>query len=109
MGAADAGFTAFRVNFLTAHDGFLLATLLLSQSTPMLLAGDEFARTQRGDNNAYCQDNEISWLNWDVRRKGKAMVRFVQKLTRMRHSYPILRRSRFLTGGYDEELFELTL
>jgi isoamylase len=82
----------------------LLATLLLSQGTPMLLAGDEFARTQKGNNNAYCQDNEISWLNWDTGRKGKAMVRFVQKLTDLRHRYPILRRSRFLTGSYDEEL-----
>jgi glycogen operon protein len=82
----------------------LLATLLLSQGTPMLLAGDEFARTQKGNNNAYCQDNEISWLNWDTGRKGKAMVRFVQKLTGLRHRYPILRRSRFLTGSYDEEL-----
>jgi glycogen operon protein len=70
----------------------------------MLLAGDEFARTQKGNNNAYCQDNEISWLNWDTGRKGKAMVRFVQKLTGLRHRYPILRRSRFLTGSYDEEL-----
>ena len=43
-----------------------LATLLLSQGTPMLLAGDEFGRTQHGNNNAYCQDNEISWLNWDL-------------------------------------------
>ena len=82
----------------------LLATLLLSQGTPMLLAGDEFARTQKGNNNAYCQDNEISWLNWDTGRKGKAMVRFVQKLTGLRHRYPILRRRRFLTGSYDEEL-----
>jgi isoamylase len=82
----------------------LLSTLLLSQGTPMLLAGDEFGRTQQGNNNAYCQDNEISWLNWNVGRKGKSLVRFVQKLTALRQKYPILRRSRFLTGAYDEEL-----
>ena len=46
----------------------MLATLLLSQGTPMLLAGDEFARTQQGNNNAYCQDNEISWVDWKHRR-----------------------------------------
>jgi glycogen operon protein len=82
----------------------LLATLLLSQGTPMLLAGDEFGRTQRGNNNAYCQDNEISWLHWDFDDKGRALVRFVQRLCALRHKYPILRRSRFLTGDYDEEL-----
>jgi glycogen operon protein len=82
----------------------LLGTLLLSQGTPMLVAGDEFGRTQQGNNNAYCQDNEISWLNWDLKEKGQSLIRFVQKLARMRHRYPILRRSRFLTGDYDKEL-----
>jgi len=82
----------------------LLATLLLSQGTPMLVAGDEFGRTQRGNNNAYCQDNEISWVNWDLGEKGKSLVRFVQKLTALRGKYPILRRNRFLTGDYDQEL-----
>jgi isoamylase len=82
----------------------MLATLLLSQGTPMMLAGDEFGRTQQGNNNAYCQDNEISWLNWDVAEKGQSLVRFVKRLCALRHQYPILRRSRFLTGDYDEEL-----
>lgn len=82
----------------------MMATLLLSQGTPMILAGDEFGRTQNGNNNAYCQDNEISWLNWDLKDKGHSLLRFVKKLTRMRHLYPILRRSRFLTGAYNEEL-----
>ncbi|MGH8143394.1 MAG: glycogen debranching protein GlgX [Steroidobacteraceae bacterium] len=82
----------------------LLATLLLSQGTPMLLAGDEFARTQRGNNNAYCQDNEISWLDWELADRDAALVHFVQKLCRLRHKYPILHRNRFLTGAYDEEL-----
>lgn len=82
----------------------MLATLLLSQGTPMLLAGDEFGRTQQGNNNAYCQNNEISWLNWQLAEKEQSLTRFVQKLTALRKKYPILRRNRFLTGAYDEEL-----
>ena len=82
----------------------ILGTLLLSQGTPMLLAGDEFGRTQAGNNNAYCQDNEISWLNWELKDKGKELTDFVRQLTQLRHRYPILRRSRFLTGDYMEEL-----
>jgi glycogen operon protein len=82
----------------------MLSTLLLSQGTPMLLAGDEFGRTQGGNNNAYCQDNEISWLNWDLAEKGRSLLRFTQTLCELRHKYPILRRNRFLTGAYDEEL-----
>ena len=82
----------------------MLATLLLSQGTPMLVAGDEFGRSQRGNNNAYCQDNEISWLNWNHDGNAKALIRFTQKLTRLRHKYPILRRNRFLTGEYNQEL-----
>jgi isoamylase len=82
----------------------MLATLLLSQGTPMLLAGDEFGRTQNGNNNAYCQDNEISWLNWDLHEKGASLVGFAQKLMALRHKYPILRRTRFFTGEFNEEL-----
>lgn len=82
----------------------LLSTLLLSQGTPMVLAGDEFARTQAGNNNAYCQDNPISWLDWELREQNDALVRFVRKLTGMRHKYPILRRNLFLSGQYIEEL-----
>jgi isoamylase len=82
----------------------VLATLLLSQGTPMLLAGDEFGRTQQGNNNAYCQDNEISWLDWNLAQKGGSLTRFVRLLTGLRSRYPILRRSRFLTGEYNEEL-----
>jgi glycogen operon protein len=81
-----------------------LATLLLSQGTPMMLAGDELGRTQQGNNNAYCQDNEISWLDWQLGDRAKSLMRFVQKLTGLRHRYPILRRNLFLTGAYDEEL-----
>jgi glycogen operon protein len=82
----------------------MLATLLLSQGTPMLLAGDEFSRTQGGNNNAYCQDDEISWVDWDLMKKNESLVKFVQKLCELRAKYPILRRNRFLTGHYDEEL-----
>jgi isoamylase len=81
-----------------------LATLLLSQGTPMLLAGDEFARSQRGNNNAYCQDNEIGWVDWNLSERGQSLMQFVRQLTALRQKFPILRRRRFLTGQYDEEL-----
>ncbi len=82
----------------------VLATLLLAQGTPMVLAGDEFARTQNGNNNAYCQDNEISWVDWELLKKNQHLATFVQRLIKMRHRYPILRRNLFLTGQYNEEL-----
>jgi glycogen operon protein len=82
----------------------MLATLLLSQGTPMMLGGDEFGRTQKGNNNAYCQDNEISWFDWNLQEKGKSLIEFVKKLTRLRRKYPVLRRNLFLTGDYIEEL-----
>jgi isoamylase len=82
----------------------MLASLLLSQGTPMLLAGDEFGRSQNGNNNAYCQDNEISWVDWDIPENGQSLIRFVKKLTALRRHYPILRRNRFLTGSFDEDL-----
>jgi glycogen operon protein len=82
----------------------MLATLLLSQGTPMILAGDEFGRTQHGNNNAYCQDNEISWIDWQSMGAGGELVRFTQSLTRLRHEYPVLCRTRFFNGEYNEEL-----
>jgi isoamylase len=82
----------------------MLATLLLSQGTPMLLAGDEFGRTQQGNNNAYCQDNEISWVNWDFGEREVELAEFVRKAIALRRSFPILRRSRFLTGEYNADL-----
>ncbi len=82
----------------------MLATLLLAQGTPMLVAGDELARTQGGNNNAYCQDDEISWVDWSLAEKEKAQVKFVQRLIRLRHQYPILRRNLFLSGAWNEEL-----
>jgi glycogen operon protein len=82
----------------------LLATLLLSQGTPMVLAGDEFGRTQQGNNNAYCQDNEISWVNWNFGEKEVELAEFVRKVIVLRQSFPILRRARFLTGEYNADL-----
>jgi len=82
----------------------LLATLLLSQGTPMLVAGDEFARTQHGNNNAYCQDDEISWAHWELDDRARRLVEFTRRLTALRHQFPVLRRVRWLTGAYDEEL-----
>src|SRR6516225_4406416 len=76
----------------------MLATLLLSHGTPMILAGDEFARTQRGNNNAYCQDNEISWVDWRLADEHKELIDFVRRLTTIRKTYPVLHRSRYLTG-----------
>jgi glycogen operon protein len=76
----------------------MLTTLLLSQGVPMLLAGDEFRRTQRGNNNAYCQDNEISWINWALAEQNCELVRFVRSLIEFRKSQPTVRRKQFLTG-----------
>jgi glycogen operon protein len=76
----------------------LLATLILSQGTPMICAGDEFGRTQDGNNNAYCQDNTTSWLDWRMDEERMSLVNFFRRLTAAFHLYPVLRRSRFLTG-----------
>jgi isoamylase len=77
----------------------LMATLLLSQGTPMMLMGDEVGRTQLGNNNAYCQDNEISWLQWrELSDRDRAFLEFVCGLNRLRRSHPLLRQPRFLHG-----------
>jgi glycogen operon protein len=78
----------------------LLATLLCAQGTPMLLAGDERGRTQRGNNNAYCQDNDISWMDWGVTPHD--VTGFVRQLTTLRRELPLLRQNRFLTGQVAE-------
>jgi isoamylase len=75
-----------------------LATLLLSQGVPMMLAGDECRRTQRGNNNAYCQDNPISWFDWRLVEKHTDLVRFTQALIAARRANPTLRRKEFLRG-----------
>ena len=82
----------------------MLATLLLSQGTPMLLAGDEFGRTQGGNNNAYCQDNETSWVDWEIPDWGRAHIALVRRLIELRQAYPILHRGRFFTGQEIEGL-----
>ncbi|MEP9367251.1 glycogen debranching protein GlgX [Xanthobacter sp. VNH20] len=82
----------------------MLATLLFSQGTPMILGGDEFARTQGGNNNAYCQDNDIGWIDWDFSPAGRELHAFVRRLIAVRRSHPLLRRSRFLSGAYNKEL-----
>ncbi|MEW2357756.1 glycogen debranching protein GlgX [Spirillospora sp. NPDC029432] len=74
-----------------------LATLFLSQGVPMLSHGDEFGRTQHGNNNAYCQDNEIAWVDWDD--AGGCGLEFVRVLSRLRRDHPVFRRRRFFTGG----------
>ena len=77
-----------------------MATILfLSQGVPMLVAGDEFGRTQQGNNNAWCQDNEISWLDWQLAEKNKGQVRFFKKLIRLRRQHPIFRRADFFAAG----------
>jgi glycogen operon protein len=75
-----------------------LATLLLSQGVPMLLAGDETGRTQRGNNNAYCQDNEISWMSWNRESEDRELLSFVSQLIKFRKSHPSFRRRSFFQG-----------
>jgi isoamylase len=71
----------------------------------MLLAGDEFGRTQQGNNNAYCQDNEISWVDWrGIGASGEALADFVRRVIALRRELPVLRRGRFLTGEWNEAL-----
>ncbi len=72
--------------------------LLFSQGTPMILGGDEFMRTQKGCNNAYCQDNEISWFDWDMAARNDDILAFVKKAIAFRHRYPILRSRKYLSG-----------
>ncbi|MEO6712171.1 MAG: glycogen debranching protein GlgX [Mycobacteriales bacterium] len=75
-----------------------LTTLFLSQGIPMICAGDEFGRTQQGNNNGYAQDNEISWLNWEFAKENLALLEFTEKLNKLRHAHPIFRRRRWFQG-----------
>jgi len=77
-----------------------LTTLLLSQGVPMLLAGDETGRTQNGNNNAYCQDNEISWVDWTIDNHDREFVKFVGRLVRLRKDHPVFRRRHFFQGRH---------
>ena len=76
-----------------------LATLLLSQGVPMLRAGDELGHSQQGNNNAYCQDNEISWLSWQLDDERQAFLEFTRRMIQLRRSKPVLHRRRFFQGG----------
>jgi glycogen operon protein len=78
----------------------MMTTLMLSQGVPMILAGDEFLRTQRGNNNAWCQDNELSWVNWELTQENAAFLRFVREVIHLRKRHPVLRRRRFFAGEF---------
>ncbi len=83
----------------------LLATLLLSQGTPMVLSGDELGRTQKGNNNVYGQDNELNWIDWSAMTSdGRRLLEFTRKLIALRRAYPMLRLGRFLVGQHNPEL-----
>jgi glycogen operon protein len=90
----DAGIVALRAR----QKRNLLATLLLSQGVPMLLAGDEIGRTQQGNNNAYCQDNDISWLNWELDQSHVDLLEFTRFMICLYHRHPVLRRRHFFQG-----------
>src|SRR5213078_4487636 len=76
----------------------LIATLFLSQGVPMISHGDELGRTQRGNNNAYCQDNELSWIDWNLDADRRTLLEFVCKLVRFRRAQPALRRRKYFHG-----------
>ena len=90
----DQGITSVRERQMK---NFLL-TLILSQGVPMLLAGDEFKRTQNGNNNAYCQDNPISWVNWEHAETNRSFLEFVKGLIQFRKAHPVFRRGHFFQG-----------
>ncbi|HEX3723708.1 MAG TPA: glycogen debranching enzyme GlgX, partial [Nitrolancea sp.] len=87
-----------------------LATLFFSQGVPMLCGGDEIGRTQLGNNNAYCQDNEISWFDWELDDRRQALLDFTREVIGLRQRYPILRRRTFFRGAIDArtELKDIT-
>jgi glycogen operon protein len=80
------------------HQRNLLSTLLLSIGTPMVLGGDEFGRTQQGNNNAYCQDNEISWFDWNLDEREQDLLEFTRKMIGIRRNEPVLKRRALLNG-----------
>jgi glycogen operon protein len=90
----DAGIEELRVRRMRTF----LATLFLSQGVPMLLGGDEFARTQEGNNNAYCQDNALSWFGWDLNDRQRKLLEFTRGLIAFRKQHPLLRRRRYFEG-----------
>ncbi len=92
--STDPGIRALRAR----QQRNLLATLFLSQGVPMIPAGDEFGRTQQGNNNAYCQDNEISWLDWGLDDARKDLLDFVGRIVALRRAHPTFRRQHFFEG-----------
>jgi isoamylase len=92
----DAGVLALRDRQMRN----IMATLLVSQGVPMIAAGDEIQKTQGGNNNAYCQDNEISWLDWNLDDRRRAFLGFTRRLIRVRLGQPVLQRRRFFRGGH---------
>jgi glycogen operon protein len=76
----------------------ILTTLMLSQGVPMIAHGDELSRTQRGNNNVYCQDNELSWINWEDAREHEVLTEFTARLATLRAEHPVFRRKRFFQG-----------
>ncbi|HEX5754306.1 MAG TPA: glycogen debranching protein GlgX [Archangium sp.] len=86
-----------------------LATLFLSQGVPMLLAGDEMGRTQKGNNNAYCQDNALSWVDWNLTESQRKLLDFTRRLSRLRREQPVLTKRKFFRGSrlWDSELKDL--
>jgi glycogen operon protein len=101
--------TDHRINKLRARQQRnFLATLFLSQGIPMLLSGDEFERTQQGNNNAYCQDNEISWIDWKDQKH--PLLKFTQALIQLRQAHPVFRRRTWFHGhpATDHTLSDIT-
>lgn len=79
-----------------------MVCLMVSQGVPMFAAGDEFRRTQMGNNNAYCQDNEISWVNWNLEKKNQELFNFTRKAIQLRKLHPVFRRKKFFSGSKAE-------
>jgi glycogen operon protein len=99
----EAGVLAMRAR----RQRSLAVIILLSQGTPMFSAGDEFGRTQRGNNNAYCQDNEISWVDWALTEKNAALLRFFRLLIQVRRQHPVFRRNEFFPPGEEDTIHEI--
>jgi glycogen operon protein len=95
----DEGIVAHRYRMMRNF----LATLLLSQGVPMLAHGDEIGRSQRGNNNAYCQDNELTWMRWELDERQQELLDFTRKLIAIRHANPVLRRRHFFRGQVVDE------
>jgi len=102
MGTEGPAETAYMDKTRKRQAKNFLITLFASQGIPMLLAGDEFMRTQQGNNNTYCQDNELSWIDWGLLKKNKDIFRFTREIISLRRDHAVLRRRSFLAGDSDE-------